>query len=40
MLGKGAHTLVLYGNDLPSGVYFIHLNAGDNSAVQQVVLTK
>lgn len=40
MLGKGAHTLVLYGNDLPSGVYFIHVKAGDNTAVQQVVLNK
>lgn len=40
MLENGTHTLVLYGNDLPAGVYFIHLTAGSNNAVQQVVLKK
>ncbi len=40
MLENGQHTLVLYGNDLPAGVYFIHLTAGSNNAVQQVVLKK
>lgn len=40
VLNKGTHTLVLYGTELTSGVYFIHLKAGDNTAVQQVVLKK
>lgn len=40
VLEKGAHTLMLNGSDLVSGVYFIHLTAGENTSVQQVVLKK
>jgi len=36
----GTHTVMIYGNDLPSGTYFIYFKAGNFTTTREIIRIK